>query len=249
LLAKLNIQNREKQLFKPVLRVFQNTQTLDELLPVISKYISQRRQSNANTIHAFLYKTIKELVKTQDSYEIESSLIWNTIKSTLQGSDIPHRPQSYDSTEFGVLSQKEIVQTLNDVFGAERSRDKTSRKLVLDPSKLDRLGKIYDLDVEVKLVTHMTHMTHVGLDKHLHEQPNDKEIDISEHENRNISNKKPENNEKIPTQEYEIANPPRMCHKRHMCHRQLQKQVSHLIFNVITVTSLIQTAKTTMKAM
>jgi hypothetical protein len=111
---KLNIQNREKQLFKPVLRVFQNTQTLDELLPVISNYISQRRQSNANTLHAFLYRTIKELVQKQDSYELESTLIWNTIKDTLQGSDIPHRPQSYDSTEFGILSQKDIVYCISN---------------------------------------------------------------------------------------------------------------------------------------
>jgi len=60
---KLNIQNREKQLFKPVLRVFQKTETtLNDLLPVISKYISQRRQSNANTQHAFLYRTIRDLV-------------------------------------------------------------------------------------------------------------------------------------------------------------------------------------------
>jgi hypothetical protein len=71
---KLNIQNREKQLFKPVLRVFQNTQTLDELLPVISKYISQRRESNANTQHAFLYRTIRELKQKQNSYELESNL-------------------------------------------------------------------------------------------------------------------------------------------------------------------------------
>jgi hypothetical protein len=32
----------------------------------------------------------------------------------------------------------------------------------------------------------MTHMTHVGLDKHLQEQPEDNEINISEHENTNI---------------------------------------------------------------
>jgi hypothetical protein len=177
---KLNIQNREKQLFKPVLRVFQNTQTLHGLLPVISNYISQRRQSNANSLHAFLYRIVKELIEAQNTYELESTIIWNTIKDTLQGSDIPHKPQSYDSIEFGVLSQKDIVQTLTEVFGAERSRDKTSRKLVFDPSKLDRLGKIYDLDVEVKLVTHMTHMTHVGLDKHLQEQTEDKEIKIKE---------------------------------------------------------------------
>ena len=197
---KLNIQNREKQLFKPVLRVFQNTQTLNELSPVISNYIRQRRQSNANTFHAFLYRTVKELVQKQNSYELESGLIWNTIKDALQGSDIPNRPLSYDSTEFGVISQKDVVQTLSDVFGAERSRDRTSRKLVFDPSKLDRLAKIYDMDVEVKLVTHMAHVTHVGLDKHLQEQPANKEINTFKQDNANnanISNKNQENNEKI----------------------------------------------------
>jgi hypothetical protein len=35
---KLNIKGREKQLFKPVLRVFQNSETLKILLPVISNY-------------------------------------------------------------------------------------------------------------------------------------------------------------------------------------------------------------------
>ncbi|MFL6472862.1 MAG: hypothetical protein ACJ71H_18680 [Nitrososphaeraceae archaeon] len=64
-----------------------------------------------------------------------------------------------------------------------------------------KLGKIYDVDVEVQLVTHMTHMTHVGLDKHLQEQPEGKESVDSQHENTNISNKKPEDKEKITSQD------------------------------------------------
>ena len=48
---KLNIENREKQLFKPIVRIFQNSQeVLDELLPVISNYVSQKRESNADTL-------------------------------------------------------------------------------------------------------------------------------------------------------------------------------------------------------
>lgn len=42
---KLNIKRREKQLFKPVLRIFQNTKTLTELLPVISNYVVQKREA------------------------------------------------------------------------------------------------------------------------------------------------------------------------------------------------------------
>jgi hypothetical protein len=197
---KLNIQNREKQLFKPVLRVFQSTQALEELRPVISKYISQRRESNANSLHAFLYRTVKELIEAQNTYELESGIIWNTVKDTLQGSDIPHKPQSYDSTEFGVLSQKDIVQTLREVFGAERSKRRTSRKLLFDPSKLERLSKIYDMSVDVQLVTHVAHVTHVGLDKHLQEHSDDKEFTASKHENANIYNEETENNEKITSQ-------------------------------------------------
>ena len=40
---KLNIKGREKQLFKPVLRIFQNTQVLNKLLPVISNYVVRKR--------------------------------------------------------------------------------------------------------------------------------------------------------------------------------------------------------------
>jgi hypothetical protein len=194
---KLNIQNREKQLFKPVLRIFQNTETtLNELLPIISKYVSQKRESNANTLHAFLYRTIKELIEAQDTYELESGLIWNIIKETLTGNQVPGKSQSYESIDFGLLSQKEIVQALKDVFGAERSRDKTSRKLAFDRSKIERLAKIYELSVEVKVVTHMTHMTHVGLDKHIEERSEDEKIVISKQENTNIHIKNTVENEK-----------------------------------------------------
>jgi hypothetical protein len=113
---KLNIQGREKQLFKPVLRVFQHTQTQNKLLPVISKYISQRRENNANTLNAFLYDHMKGLIKAQNTYELESNLIWNTIKGTLQGKDIPSKPQSYDTVEFGSISQKGITETLVSIW-------------------------------------------------------------------------------------------------------------------------------------
>src|SRR5438034_7051508 len=41
---RLNIENREKQLFKPIVRIFQNTETLKTLLPIISKYVGQNRE-------------------------------------------------------------------------------------------------------------------------------------------------------------------------------------------------------------
>jgi hypothetical protein len=173
---KLNIQGREKQLFKPVLRVFQHTQTQNKLLPVISKYISQRRENNANTLNAFLYDHMKGLIKAQNTYELESNLIWNTIKGTLQGKDIPSKPQSYDTVEFGSISQKGITETLVQVFGAKPTKRHSGRTLIFDQNKLQRLSRIYDLSIDVKVgpplpgVADVADVTHVGLDKHLDEQ-------------------------------------------------------------------------------
>jgi hypothetical protein len=150
--------------------VFQNTQAFDELRPVISKYISQRRESNANSLHAFLYRTVKELIEAQNTYELESGIIWNTIKGILQGSDTPHKPQSYDSVEFGVLSQKEIIQTLKEVFGANtpKKRHGNSRALVFDKSKLERLSKIYDLILKYKLSqAQVRHICHICRIRHM----------------------------------------------------------------------------------
>jgi len=147
----VNLSGREKQLFKPVIRVFQNTESQKELLQVVSKYVGQRREQNANSLHSFLYRLVTDLIKTQGINELESTLIWNTLTDVLPGDAIPNKKLSYESSEFGPLSQKGVVEILIQVFGAKHSlsrRDK--RKLIFDMSKLKRLGQVYNVSVEVK---------------------------------------------------------------------------------------------------
>ena len=63
-----------------------------------------------------------------------------------------NKPQSYQSVEFGYLSQKDIIQILKDIFGAKKSkRHGEGRKLEFDNDKLEKLGKIYDLDINVEV--------------------------------------------------------------------------------------------------
>ena len=172
---KLNIENREKQLFKPVLRIFQDTEKLKELLPIVSKYVSQKREGNINTLYAFLYRTITDLIKAQDTTELESSLIWNYIMEVLPGEEIPHKKLSYESSEFGTISQKGIIEIFMQVFGAQRSLNRREkRKLLFDMDKLQRLGKVYNLSMEIKVgpsMTDVTDVTDIGLDKHLKDYP------------------------------------------------------------------------------
>jgi hypothetical protein len=207
--VKLNIKRREKQLFKPIIRIFQDRKTLDELLPVISKYVTQRREANYSTLHAFLYRVIKDIIKSRKTSRIESGFIWDFIKSTLQGAEIPGKTLSYDTSEFGVISQKEIIQTLEHVFGAKPKKSHGIRFLDFDRSKLQRLGNVYDLATEVKVIkdgddsfeqnrgTDWTDWTHVGLGKHMSEDLSDEEIKNNEVENDSNYSIGDQNNENI----------------------------------------------------
>jgi hypothetical protein len=149
---KLNIKGREKQLFKPVLRVFQNTEVLNGLLPVVSRYVAQKREANYSTLYAFLYRAIKDLINDRQTSQLESGFIWEYIRSNLQGADVPGKALSYDTSEFGVLSQKEITQTFDHIFGAKVKKSHGKKMLAFNISKLKRLGKIYDLSTEVRVI-------------------------------------------------------------------------------------------------
>jgi hypothetical protein len=149
---KVNLENREKQLFKPLLRIFQKTETIKELVPVISKFIVQKRLKNITTLNAFLYKIIKDLIRKGNSYELSSSSIWQTITDPemLAGEPVVNKKLSYNSVEFGEISQKQVSQILIDVFGATKpKRHGSSNKLIFDPEKMKRLGlaaKAEDVD-------------------------------------------------------------------------------------------------------
>jgi hypothetical protein len=209
---KLNIQNREKQLFKPIIRLFQNTETLNELLPVISKYVSQKRESNANTLHAFLYRLIRDLVKRQNTYELESSMIWNIITDILPGEFIQNKKLSYESTEFGSISQKSIIETLIQVFDAKPAKRHPGIKtLTFDKDKLQRLGKIYELSIDVKVgtsgVEDVDDVEDVGLDKHIREESEDKETEKNQEE---ITSRKDEESHLRSHNAPQAPHPPRI---------------------------------------
>ena len=41
---KLSIKNRDKQLTKPLIRLFQNTKVIDEIISSLSKYLAEKKE-------------------------------------------------------------------------------------------------------------------------------------------------------------------------------------------------------------
>jgi hypothetical protein len=148
---KLNLTNRENQLFKPLLRLFQGTKTFEELLPVLSKYVNERRENKINSYHAYLYNLVRRLLDKENTNELPSNTIWSEIKDELEGGYIPSHPLSYDTADFGVLSQKGVTETLIDIFGAKPSKGHAGgRKLIFNRQKLDGLKSVYYIK-EIKI--------------------------------------------------------------------------------------------------
>jgi hypothetical protein len=168
----LNIIAREKQLFKPILRIFNGTETQKELEEVISNYINERRAANVDSQHAFVFRTVVDLIKEKDSHELTSRDIWDEIIK-VPGEFMYKGNTKYQTVEYGTLSQKLVANICIQVLGAKPSRDKSKRKLVFNPDKLDRLGELFNLTLQVK-VTDMTDMTDTGIAKYNSEGEGDK---------------------------------------------------------------------------
>ncbi|MGA9844422.1 MAG: hypothetical protein WBQ25_19150, partial [Nitrososphaeraceae archaeon] len=150
---KLNLQNREKQLFKPLLRVFQNTETFKTLLPIVSIFVGEKRQARSHTLTAFLCSLISELVGQSENGQIlDSSTIWERFMNSLPCGEMVGR-YTYNSEEFGEVSQKALTTMLIDQFDAKRPKHTGNKKqLVFDIDKLNRMRSKYNLDPDVKVI-------------------------------------------------------------------------------------------------
>ena len=97
---------------------------MKELLPVISEYINQKRAANANSLHAYVYNRVVDLIKNEGKYELESIKIWEHVidSNKCPGDFIPHKPLSYSSADYGEISRKQITEICKDVLGAKPPR-------------------------------------------------------------------------------------------------------------------------------
>lgn len=114
--VKLNVKNRDKQLSKPVIRLFQNSKALEEIIRSLSKYLLDKNRRKANTLDARLYSIITKLVKDEGP-RIFNSQIWDAIKIEMEGYEL--NQQSYITEEFGEITKTKVTKICIDRFGAQ----------------------------------------------------------------------------------------------------------------------------------
>lgn len=199
----LNIKNREKQLFKPILRLFQKTETMKELLLVISEYINERRIANANSLHAYVYGVITGLIQKNNTTQLKSEDIWNEVTNSEKcpGEFIPHKPMMYESADYGPISRKQITQICKDVFSAKPPKHRSNKsELVFDKRKLKQVRSFYS-NIKVKVEEDEEDEEDVGIERYLRGKMNDLK---TSNENKKLS--KNSNNNSIKLQKPSTQN-------------------------------------------
>lgn len=151
----LSIQNREKQLCKPLLRLFQHSKCRHEISQTLAKLLATKREKKSNTLEAKLYRIIKRLT-TEYGRALENGLIWTTIKEELNGEDIQGKSQSCYTVEHGQISLRQVITLLIDKFGATRKHDGKNRLLAFSEDILARLQNTYELADTIEIIPNGT---------------------------------------------------------------------------------------------
>ena len=119
----------------------------------------ENKERKANTLEARVYRIITSLAEKVEQASLDSDVVvltsaevWDAVKKEIEGQYIETKPQSYETVEYGTISQRMIASILEDRFEAERPPDPKARKFRLSRTKLNRLGSNYSSisKIEVK---------------------------------------------------------------------------------------------------
>ena len=147
--VQLSIKNRDKQLCKPLIRLFNNTKTLEEIIKSLSKLLSDKNKKKLNSLDSYLFSAIFNLVKEENT-AISNYDLWNIV-CYLPGNDIPHKPHCYQTDEFGIISKTTVTKICEDKFGAVKNHNGEQRSLVFNKNTIQKLGSNYSQVQEIKV--------------------------------------------------------------------------------------------------
>ncbi len=156
----LNIKRRDKQLCKPLIRLFQyaSADTLDEIMESLTKLLKEKNERKANTIEAKLHGVVISLAEKIERTSLDNDEVILTIKEIrdrfseeVNGTQSSKNSRSIETSEYGLISHADIGSILRDRFGGEDIRDSKDRKLIFSRTKLKRLAMNYSIIDKIKI--------------------------------------------------------------------------------------------------
>jgi len=150
--VKLNIKNRYKQLTKPLIRLFQNTESVNDIVKSLSKYVIEKNQEKIDSLDSAILTFIINLVSKYGE-TLYNDQIWNELKIKYPDGGISDKPYSWYLEGYGSTSKNSITKICETKFGAKPYRDsEKGRGLIFNQKTLNKLIVNYSIIEEIKVI-------------------------------------------------------------------------------------------------
>jgi hypothetical protein len=169
----LSVKTREKQLCKPLLRLFQNAKCREEIGKALADMIGQKRGLKRDTLEAKILDVVIRIITENQKEQEQRNVIDNTqlLITKWQPNQIPTshlfeqvaqelggtyrragEDKSFETEEHGIVSHTAIGRICVDKFGAEAKRTNSTRYLEFNLEKLDKAKSGYIFPDKVEIV-------------------------------------------------------------------------------------------------
>ena len=150
--VNLNIKNRYKQLTKPLIRLFQNTESVNDIIKSLSKYMIEKNQEKIDSLDSAILNFIINLVSKYGE-TLYNDQIWKELKIKYPDGEIPDKPYSWYLEGYGSISKNSITKICETKFGAKPYRDsEKGRGLIFNQKTLTKLIINYSIIEEIKVI-------------------------------------------------------------------------------------------------
>lgn len=162
--VELNIKNRYKQLTKPLIRLFQNSKCLDEIIKSLSKYVIEKNEEKVDSLDSELLYLVTDLVKvTEPGSDRKTKLmnkeIWKAIQERYPEGEIKDKEDGktnsycWNIEGLGTISKKRLTEICSTKFGAIKYRDRAlGRALKFDINTLNKIAGNYSIIEGIQII-------------------------------------------------------------------------------------------------
>ncbi len=144
------LKNRDDELCRPLLQLFHGTEAISEIIDILQKFVTERKERKSNSVEASLYPILVSLI-SEHGYELSVGLIWSSLMLKLDGTFREEKPNQYETHDHGMMYKNTITKMIVDKFGSGRKKRKDGNVIIFDKEKLSRFVNVYNTTVNIQV--------------------------------------------------------------------------------------------------
>jgi hypothetical protein len=175
---ELLVKNREKQLVKPLMRLFQGAKCQSEIANTLGELLAERRGLKQNTLEYHIFRVLDKLITEQNrqqelqnqqqlkqAYTFKAKSVYIELREELDGHyRDEEKDQSFETPSHGKVSHRKINSICEDRFGGKKIHARDGDQFTYIKEDFDKVKETYSLDGEaiVKILKEVTDSNNVG---------------------------------------------------------------------------------------